>query len=110
MSRFEELVRDALDDIPTELASQMENVAVFVEDHSDDPHLLGFYEGVPLTERDYYGTYATMPDRITIYRRAVLAACRSEREVVEQVRTTVIHEVAHHFGIDDERLGELGWA
>ena len=109
--RFEQLVGDALDSIPDELAELMENVAVFVEDQAADRHLLGLYEGIPLTERtplNYGGMI--MPDRITVYRRPILRACRSEEEVVDQVRITVVHEVAHHFGIDDERLDELGWA
>lgn len=107
--RFEQLVADALDSIPAELAALMDNVAVFVEARSDDPHLLGLYEGIPLTERDDYGGLV-MPDRITIFREPILRRCQTEQEVVEQVRVTVIHEVGHHFGIDDERLAELGWA
>ena len=108
--RFEQLVSDALDLIPNELAARMDNVAVFVEDHSADRHLLGLYEGIPLTERtqDYAGM--VMPDRITIYRRPILTRARSEADVVDEVRITVIHEVGHHFGIDDDRLHELGWA
>ncbi len=106
--RFEELVADALDTIPPELAKRMDNVAVFVEERSRQG-LLGLYHGVPLTKRG--SAYAGMvtPDRITIYREAICRMCRSEEEVVEQVRTTVVHEVAHHFGIDDARLQELGW-
>jgi len=107
--RFEQLVADALDSIPAELAELMDNVAVFVEDRSSDPHLLGLYQGIPLTERDDYGGLA-LPDRITIFREPILRRCRTEREVIEQVRVTVIHEVGHHFGIDDDRLEELGWA
>ena len=106
--RFEELVADGLDAVPDEIARLMDNVVIMVEDgrRSD---LMGLYEGVPLTERDEsYGLMA-MPDRITIYRRAILAACHTEAEVVQEVRTTVIHEVGHHFGIDDHRLDELGW-
>ena len=101
--RFEELVADGLDAVPDEIARLMDNVVVMVED-GRRPDLMGLYEGVPLTERDEsYGLMA-MPDRITIYRRAILAACRTEAEVVAEVRTTVIHEVGHHFGIDDDRL------
>jgi len=109
--RFEELVGEALDAIPEELAEHMENVAVFVEDLGVSPNLLGLYEGIPLTERSplSYGGMV-MPDRITIYRRPILARCRTEAEVVRQVVITVVHEVAHHFGIDDDRLDELGWA
>lgn len=106
--RFEELVADALDSIPPELAELMDNVAVFVAEGREGG-LLGRYEGVPLTRRDSGYAGMVMPDRITIYRRAILAACATEDEVVEQVRITVIHEVAHHFGIDDERLRELGY-
>lgn len=109
--RFEELVGEALDSIPDELAAQMDNVAVFVEETSGSNNLLGLYHGIPLTERSpsSYGGMV-MPDRITIYRRPILRCCHTEAEVVHQVRVTVIHEVGHHFGIDDERLHELGWA
>ena len=108
LARFEELVGDALDGIPDELAARMDNVVIRVQDDSR-AGLLGLYEGIPLTKRQDYGGLA-MPDRITIYRRPILQRCRTEEEVVEQVRITVIHEVAHHFGIDDDRLDELGWA
>ena len=106
--RFEELVADALDGIPEELGGYMDNVAVFVVDRPPEPNLLGLYQGVPLTARgtSYSGT---MPDRISIYRRTICAMCNTEEQVVEQVRRTVIHEVAHHFGISDPRLRELGW-
>ena len=106
--RFEELVGEALDEIPEDLAAKIDNVVIRVRDDSPAGHL-GLYEGIPLTKRETYGGLA-MPDRITIYRRPILQRCRSEEEVVEQVRITVIHEVAHHFGIDDDRLDELGWA
>jgi predicted Zn-dependent protease with MMP-like domain len=106
---FEELVVQALDGIPDELGRLMDNVAVFVEDTSRWGNLLGLYQGIPLTRREAYGSLA-MPDRITIYRLPILRRCRSIDEVVHQVRVTVVHEVAHHFGIDDQRLGELGWA
>ncbi len=105
--RFEELVADALDGIPPRLGALMDNVWVQVDDRSM-PGLLGLYEGVPLTERQAYGGMV-MPDKITIFRRSICRVCDSEQEVVEQVRTTVVHEVAHHFGIDDHRLTELGW-
>ena len=106
--RFEELVADALDGIPEELGDYMDNVAVFVVDRPPEPNLLGLYQGVPLTARgtSYSGT---MPDRISIYRRTICAISNTEEQVVEQVRRTVIHEVAHHFGISDPRLRELGW-
>ena len=108
-ARFEELVADALDGIPDELGRLMDNVWVTVEDVPEEPGVLGLYDGVPLTERDAYGGLV-MPDRITLYRIPICAMCRREDEVVEVVRDTVIHEVAHHFGIDDDRLDELGWA
>jgi predicted Zn-dependent protease with MMP-like domain len=109
-AEFEELVADALDSIPAGLASLISNCAVLVED--DVPPgtrpLLGLYEGIPLTRRN--GWYAgVLPDRITLYRLPILRMCRTPDEVVHQVRVTVVHEVAHHFGIDDARLQELGW-
>lgn len=108
--RFEELVGDALDLLPAELATAIDNVVVLVEDRNpDEPDLLGLYEGVALTERD--SSYAgSLPDTITIYREALLDICDTEEQVVEEVAITVIHEIGHHFGIDDERLHELGWA
>lgn len=106
--RFEELVADALDSIPGELSRQIDNISVVVADRALDPHVLGLYEGIPLTQRAEYGGLA-MPDRITIFRESILARCRTEDEVVAQVRVTVVHEVGHHFGIGDARLHELGW-
>ena len=108
--RFDELVSDALDLIPPQLAAVMDNVVVLVADrHPDEDDLLGLYEGVALTERD--SNYAgSLPDTITIYRDALLDVCDGEDEVVEEVKITVVHEIAHHFGIDDDRLHELGWA
>jgi predicted Zn-dependent protease with MMP-like domain len=107
--RFEELVAEALDGIPAELAARMDNVVVVVDEGVARPHLLGLYEGIPLTERRDYGVGMVVPDRITIFRRPILRMCRTEDDVVRQVRITVIHEVGHHFGIDDDRLHELGW-
>ena len=107
--RFEELVADALDEIPDDLWELMDNVAVVVAEDSGDSELLGLYEGIPLTERDDYGGMV-MPDRITIYRLPLCRICSTPEEVVEEIRVTVVHEVAHHFGIEDERLHELGWA
>jgi predicted Zn-dependent protease with MMP-like domain len=106
--RFEAMVVEALDGIPEELGDLMSNVAVVVE-HGQGPRgLLGLYRGIPLTRRTT--TYAgVLPDRITIYRRAICAVCSSEQEVVQQVRKTVVHEVGHHFGISDARLRQLGW-
>jgi predicted Zn-dependent protease with MMP-like domain len=107
--RFEELVGDALDLIPPEFAAAMDNVVILVEDRDpENATLLGLYHGVALTERtSEYG--GVLPDRITIYREAILDICRDEQDVVEEVAITVVHEVAHHFGIDDARLHELGW-
>ncbi len=107
-SEFEELVADALDELPEELGRLLDNVVIVVEDEHDDEELYGLYEGIPLTERDDYGAL-TLPDRITLYR---LPLCRDseDREILqEEVLVTVVHEVAHHFGIDDERLHQLGW-
>jgi predicted Zn-dependent protease with MMP-like domain len=106
--RFEEMIVKALDELPEELGRLMRNVAVTVEHDAGPPGLLGLYQGIPLTSRtsQYAGA---LPDRITIYRRAICAVCDSEEEVAIQVRRTVVHEVAHHFGIDDTRLRELGW-
>jgi predicted Zn-dependent protease with MMP-like domain len=111
---FEVLVAEALDRIPPELTRLMDNVAVFVEDEppADDPELLGLYEGTPLTERgEWYA--GVLPDRITIYRGPTLRMVDGEggdREgVVAEVEVTVVHEIAHHFGIDDERLHALGY-
>ena len=107
--RFEELVGDALDLIPPGLAGAIDNVVVLVDDrHPEEPDLLGLYEGIALTERD--SSYAgSLPDTITIYRDSLLEICDTEEDVVEEVAITVIHEIAHHFGIDDDRLHELGW-
>ena len=108
--RFEELVSDALDMIPPELAAAIDNVVVLVEDRNpEEPDLLGLYQGVALTSRDSWYATGSLPDTITIYRDALLEVCDDEDEVVDEVAITVIHEVAHHFGIDDERLHELGW-
>jgi predicted Zn-dependent protease with MMP-like domain len=107
--RFADLVTEALDGIPPDLGRLMDNVALFIDDDSPPRGLLGRYEGIPLTRREAYGGLV-MPDRITIFRRAICAHCRDEDEVRRQVQVTVVHEVAHHFGIDDDRLTELGWA
>jgi len=110
VERFEELVAAALDEIPPELAALIDNCVILVEDDPppDDPDLLGLYDGIPLTERggDYAGV---LPDRIFIYRRPTLAICDTIEDVIEEVHITVVHEIAHHFGIDDHRLHELGY-
>jgi predicted Zn-dependent protease with MMP-like domain len=113
---FEAAVQDALDSIPDKLARAMDNVAVFIEDDyapkpGEDPDtvLLGLYEGVPLTERDSWWDAGSLPDRITIFREPILDICASREDVIHEVAVTVVHEIAHHFGIDDDRLHELGW-
>ncbi len=114
--RFEELVADALDSIPAELGRHMENVAVVVEDWPTTEQLagrrgtlLGLYEGIDLTRRSPKSYGAVMPDRITIFRGPLCRLARDEADLARQIRVTVIHEVGHHFGIDDARLHELGW-
>lgn len=107
---FETAVADALDSIPPALTRIMENVVILVEDDppAGEPGLLGLYEGVPLTERDS-GWAGVLPDSITIFRNPLTAMCASLEDLVEQIKITVVHEVAHHFGIDDARLSALGW-
>ncbi|MFK3982509.1 metallopeptidase family protein [Micromonospora sp. NPDC050397] len=108
--RFEELVGEALDEVPAELLRLMSNVVILVEDESPagGPELLGLYEGHALTSRgwDYAGV---LPDRIFIYRRPILRICQNDDEVIDEIAITVVHEIAHHFGIDDARLHALGW-
>lgn len=106
--RFEEMVGEALDGLPDELGHLMSNVAVTVEHDGGPAGLLGLYRGIPLSRRttSYDGV---LPDRITIYRRAICRICRTETEVVEQVRKTVVHEIGHHFGLGDRRLRQLGY-
>jgi predicted Zn-dependent protease with MMP-like domain len=106
---FEALVDQALDEIPAEIASQVHNVVVLVEDEppADEPDLLGVYEGVSLTERT--ADHTGLPDRITVFRLPLLEMCDTPEELVREVRITVVHEIAHHFGIDDDRLHDLGY-
>jgi len=108
--RFEALVDAALDDIPEEIARLVDNVVVLVEDEAppDDPDLLGLYDGVALTERAANHSLE-LPDRIFVYRLNLLDMCETEAELVDEVRITVVHEIAHHFGIDDDELHELGY-
>ncbi len=105
---FDRLVDDALDLVPEPLLARLENVAIVVEDaHPDDPELLGLYEGIPLTERgDYFGV---LPDKISIFRLPLCAMCETPEELVEEVAITVVHEIAHFYGIDDDKLHEWGW-
>lgn len=107
---FERAVDDALDSIPDELLEMVDNCVILVEDESegDDPDLLGLYDGVALTDRgDLWG--GDLPDRIFIYRNPTLRMCEDAEHVREEVAVTVVHEIAHHFGIDDARLHDLGW-
>jgi predicted Zn-dependent protease with MMP-like domain len=108
---FDALVDRALDGIPDEIASLVRNVVVLVEDDApaDDPDLLGLYDGIALTER-WGDPMMDLPDRIFIFRNPLLDMCESEEELEHEVRITVVHEVAHHFGIDDDRLHDLGYA
>jgi len=105
---FEAMVTEAMDGLPPALGTLLRNVVVLVDDEPPQPGLLGLYEGVPLTARGT--TYAgVLPDRITIYRLPLCRLCRDEDELRHEVGVTVVHEVAHHFGIGDDRLRELGW-
>lgn len=109
--RFEELVSAALDGLPEPLAAGLDNVVVRVRTGRHTGQLLGLYEGVPQTERGDYGAGGpVMPDQVTLFRLPICAVCDTEEEVTDQVRITVVHELAHHYGIDDDRLDELGWA
>jgi predicted Zn-dependent protease with MMP-like domain len=108
--RFEELAAEALASLPLELSSQIENLAILVENQAVGRSLFGLYEGIPLTRRGPTTYNGVMPDRITLYQTTICQYCNTEDEVKAQIRKTVIHEVAHHFGISDPRLEELGWA
>jgi predicted Zn-dependent protease with MMP-like domain len=117
LAEFEKLVLEALDQILDEISDRLDNVDVVVEDWptseqmagsgiEDGHYLLGLYEGIPLTDR--YGYDMVLPDKITLFQKPIEAICSSDEEVVAEVRTTVVHEVAHHFGIDDDSLDEMG--
>jgi predicted Zn-dependent protease with MMP-like domain len=107
--RFEELVGEALDGIPAELLRLLDNVVIQVADEDpDEPTLLGVYHGTALTERTTDYTFA-LPDTITVYRLPILAICDDEDDIAQEVAITVVHEIGHHFGIDERRLHELGW-
>ncbi len=113
---FEDLVAEALDSLPEDIARHLDNVEVVVEDEppeellgdlSDGETLLGHYHGIPLTDRGFYD--GALPDKVSIYRGPITRTYRSPDAIRAEVRRTVIHELAHHFGIDDDRLDELGW-
>lgn len=105
---FERLVGDALDSLPDAILDLLDNVVILVEDENPDEELLGLYEGIPHTERDDYGGLE-LPDRITLYRLTLCDYVDDIETLAEEVTVTVVHELAHHFGIDDDRLHELGW-
>jgi predicted Zn-dependent protease with MMP-like domain len=107
---FEEHVRRALDSLPAELREAMSNVEIVVEEENpEDTGIFGLYLGIPLPERDDYA--GVLPDKIAIYRSPLEEEFGHDPDLLEEeIRITVVHEVAHHFGIDDDRLGELGWA
>ncbi|HET7397455.1 MAG TPA: metallopeptidase family protein [Intrasporangium sp.] len=109
---FEQAVAEALDSIPPELAAAMSNVVVLVEHEPppEDPQLLGVYDGTPLTERDSWWAAGALPDRITIFQGPLERMCQSAEQLRREIAITVVHEVAHHFGIDDDELHDLGWA
>lgn len=106
---FERLVVDELDRLPDDMVDGLENVVFVVEDRHEQEDLFGLYDGWSLPERGRYGM-GELPDRIIVYREAHLNACSSEEELRAEVHTTLVHEIAHYYGIDDARLHELGWA
>ncbi|MFF2369546.1 metallopeptidase family protein [Agromyces sp. NPDC058110] len=108
---FEAIVVDELDQLPDEMIDGLENIVFVVEDRPEDGSLdlLGLYDGYALTERDRYGL-GEMPDRIILYREPLLAICEDEDELRDEIHVTLVHEIAHFYGIDDDRLHELGWA
>lgn len=108
---FEELVIDELDQLPDDMVAGLENVVFVVEDRPEDGSLdlLGLYDGLALTERTQYGM-GELPDRIVVYREPHLAQCESSEELRDEIHTTLVHEIAHFYGIDDNQLHELGWA
>jgi predicted Zn-dependent protease with MMP-like domain len=108
--RFDEMVHEALQDVPPDLAREMENVAIIVEASAGGRPLYGLYEGVPLTKRGPMSYFGAVPDRITIFQDTISASASDETDLKKRVRKTVLHEVGHHFGLSDERLKELGWA
>jgi predicted Zn-dependent protease with MMP-like domain len=110
--QFEWCVAQALDLLPDPVAEQISNVAVIVQDRPgpDQPaDLLGYYDGIPVTQRFGYGGIGALPDRILIFREPILAICDEPGDVVDEVVITVVHEVAHYFGIEEDRIHQLGW-
>ena len=109
--QFDAIVEEALDDVPPELMAMLDNVAFFVEAEpsADDPDLLGIYEGTPLTERGEWWGQGSLPDRITLFRGPLTRMCEDVDDLREEIAVTVVHEIAHHFGIEEDTLHELGW-
>ena len=109
--QFESIVEESLDEVPEELMAMLDNVVFLVEDEppADDPELLGVYDGVPLTERDAGWGLGNLPDRITLFRGPLTRMCEDLDDLRDEIAITVVHEIAHHFGIDDAALHELGW-
>jgi predicted Zn-dependent protease with MMP-like domain len=107
---FEKLVVDELDALPDDMVDGLDNVVFLVEDRPEDGslNLLGEYIGVALTHRDRYG-FGEVPDRILVFREPLLSICNDERQLRDEIHVTLVHEIAHYFGIDDEELHELGW-
>lgn len=108
---FAELVEEAFDALPADMLSRLDNVAFFIEDDSpeDSPVMLGLYEGVDILDRSEYG-FGDLPDRITLFRNPLIDISKDLDELREQIHITLVHEIAHYFGIDDDQLHELGWA
>lgn len=109
---FDAIVEDALDEVPEELMAMLDNVVFLVEDEppAGEPELLGVYDGIPLTERSDAWSSGTLPDRIVLFRGPLTRMCEDLEELTDEIAVTVVHEIAHHFGIDDDALHELGWA
>ena len=107
---FEKIVVDELDELPDEMVEGLENLVFVTEDRPADGSLdlLGLYEGVALTERDSYG-FGELPDRIVLYREPLLAVARDLDELRDEIHITLVHEIAHYYGIDDDELHRLGW-
>lgn len=105
---FEGYVADALDALPPGLVAQFSNVAVVVEDeNTEDPDLLGLYQGVPLVERDQY--YGVLPDKISVYRIPLCLMAEDVDDLIDEIAVTVVHEFGHHMGLDEDRLHHFGW-
>lgn len=109
LEAFEELVADELDELPDEMVDGLDNVVFLVEERHESEDLLGIYEGVALTDRGQYG-FGELPDRIIVFREAHLERCETLEELRDEIHTTLVHEIAHFYGIDDDELHRLGWA